>query len=70
MKKLLWTFGIGTNLKGKCVITNCDDFMTAMQYVYDKYGQYNVSMNYPEPYFDIERMIEQNHYELIEEITL
>lgn len=70
MKKLLWTFGLDTPYKGKCVITFSKDFNTAMEYVYDKYGQKNVSSNYPEPYFDIDDIVARWNYDILEEVTL
>lgn len=70
MKKLLWTFGLDTPYKHKCVITFSKDFETAMNYVYDKYGQENVASNYVDPYQHINKLIEKYNYEIIEEITL
>lgn len=70
MKKLLWTFGLDTEYRNKCVITCSKDFNTAMEYVYNKYGQENISSNYLEPYYDIDDIINRWHYEILEEVTL
>lgn len=70
MKRIMWTFGVGTPLKGKVVITHSKDFENAMRYVCEKYGQYNVAFNYIDGYSDINGMIEKYNYEIIEEVTL
>jgi len=44
--KLVFTFGVGTKYSGKVVIINCNNIMTALQYVFNKYGNTNVCTNY------------------------
>lgn len=70
MKKWLWTFGVGTLYKGKCVITTAEDFDTAMGYMYENYGQGNISSSYPDTHFNIGEIISKWGYEVIEEVTL
>lgn len=70
MEKILWTFGLSTEYKGKAVITKSNNFNDAMYYVYKKYGQENVAFNYIDKYHDIDEMIKKYHYEIIEEVKL
>ena len=44
--KLVFTFGVGTDYRGKVVIVNCNNIMNALKYVFNKYGNTNVCTNY------------------------
>lgn len=68
MAKYLFTFGIGTRYKQKCVIVETDDEILARQYVYRKYGQQNVASVYD--YEKYSHLIEKYNYKIMKEITL
>lgn len=70
MQRILWTFGIGTDYKGKVVITKSENFNDAMYYVYNKYGQENIAFNYSDKYNDIDEMIKKYNYDIIEDVKL
>ncbi len=63
-KKLLFTFGIGTPHKGKCVIIESDDETMAREYVYCKYGQENTCGVYDYEHFS--HLIEHYNYKIVE----
>lgn len=44
--KIVFTFGCGTKFAGKVVIIECDEIMTAIDYIFRKYGQQNVAFEY------------------------
>ena len=68
MKKLLFTFGVGTKHRGKCVIITCVYEMLARTYVYEKYGQDNVAGVYD--YDKYSHLIEKYDYEVVEERSI
>lgn len=68
MKKYLITFGIGTKWRGKCVIITASTEDNVREYVYEKYGQYNVAMFYD--YETSKEIISKYNYEVIEETIL
>jgi hypothetical protein len=68
MKKYLITFGIGTKWRGDCVIITASNEDNVREYVYDKYGQWNVAAVYD--YETSKSIIDKYNYEIIEEINL
>jgi hypothetical protein len=66
--KYLFTFGVGTKYKGKCVIVNANDEILARQYVYRKYGQQNIAGVYN--YEQYKHLIEKCNYKIIKEVIL
>ena len=68
MKKYLITFGIGTKWRGDCVIITASNEDNVREYVYDKYGQWNVAFIYD--YEQMKSLIRTYKYEIIEEVIL
>lgn len=68
MKKYLITFGIGTKWRGDCVIITASNEDNVREYVYDKYGQWNVAAVYD--YETSKELISKYNYEVIEETIL
>ena len=68
MKKYLITFGLGTKWRNKCVVITASDEDKVREYVYDKYGQWNVAAVYD--YEIYKTIIDKYNYEIIEEINL
>lgn len=68
MKKYLITFGLGTKWRGKCVVITASDDDKVREYVYGKYGQWNVAAVYD--YETSKEIISKYNYEVIEETIL
>ena len=68
MAKYLFTFGVGTPHKGKCVIVESDNEEMARMYVYQKYGQENTCGVYDYEHFS--HLIEQYGYKVVEKKKL
>lgn len=68
MAKYLFTFGVETPLKGKCVIIESDDEELARIYVYRKYGKENTCGVYDYEYFS--HLIRQYKYKVKEKKKL
>lgn len=68
MAKYLFTFGVGSPYRQKCVIVSSDDENLSREYVFRKYGQQNVAFVYD--YKTYSGLIEKFNYKIIEEKTL
>lgn len=67
-KRFLFTFGVGTRYRKKCVVVTSNDEILARQYVYGKYGQQNVAGVYD--YTKYSYLIEFYKYKVMKEIAL
>lgn len=68
MAKYLFTFGVGSPYRQKCVIVESDNELTARKYMFTEYGRKNVAFVYD--YEKYSCLIEKYNYKIMENVKL